>query len=106
FGKAINQTAPPMLLVAYGMSLLLLPTPPSVGGRPNDTQALNGPAWSLMQEYLGNIMYAVFLRRLRTPMLEMIFGPAALFLIWTANAKGTLDGGWAYSDMWQGPLRL
>jgi peptidoglycan/LPS O-acetylase OafA/YrhL len=54
FGKAINHTPAPMLLLAYVTSLLLLPSPP-VGGRPEETQALNGPAWSLMQEYLGNI---------------------------------------------------
>src|ERR1700683_954016 len=64
FGKAINQTSAPMLLLAYVHSLLLLPSPP-VGGRQNESQALNGPAWSLMQEYLGNIAYALILRRLR-----------------------------------------
>ena len=57
FSKAMNQTAAPMLLLAYITSLLLLPSPP-VGGRLHETQALNGPAWSLMQEYLGNIAYA------------------------------------------------
>ena len=105
FGKALNHTAAPMLMLAYLMSLLLLPTPP-IGGRPNDTQALNGPAWSLMQEYLGNIAYGLILRRLRTSMLQIIFGLAALFLIWTANAKGTLDGGWGYTEFWNAPLRL
>src|SRR6201992_1737661 len=54
FSKAMNHTNAGMLLLAYVMSLLLLPSPP-VGGRHNESQALNGPAWSLMQEYLGNI---------------------------------------------------
>src|SRR5258708_4364384 len=73
FSKAMNQTGAPMLLLAYITSLLLLPSPP-VGGRVHETQALNGPAWSLMQEYLGNIAYAVILRRLRTITLPIIFG--------------------------------
>jgi peptidoglycan/LPS O-acetylase OafA/YrhL len=105
FGKAINHTPAPMLLLAYVTSLLLLPSPP-VGGRHNETQALNGPAWSLMQEYLGNIAYALILRRLRAVTLGIIFGVSGLLLIWVANTKGSLDGGWGYSEMWMAPLRL
>src|SRR5277367_871040 len=105
FGKAMNQTAVPMLLLAYVTSLLLLPSPP-VGGRQNESQALNGPAWSLMQEYLGNIAYALILRRLRALTLGIIFGVAGLLLIWVANVKGSMDGGWGYPDIWMAPLRL
>ena len=105
FSKAANHTDAPMLLLAYITSLLLLPSPP-VGGRHNESQALNGPAWSLMQEYLGNIAYALILRRLRALTLAIIFGLSGLLLIWTANAKGSLDGGWDYPKIWMAPLRL
>jgi peptidoglycan/LPS O-acetylase OafA/YrhL len=105
FGKAINQTSAPMLLLAYVTSLLLLPSPP-VGGRQNESQALNGPAWSLMQEYLGNIAYALILRRLRALTLGIIFVLSGLILIWVANMKGSLDGGWGYPEIWMAPLRL
>jgi peptidoglycan/LPS O-acetylase OafA/YrhL len=105
FGQAINRTPAPMLLLAYVTSLLLLPSPP-VGGRPGETQALNGPAWSLMQEYLGNIAYALILRRLRAITLGIIFAVSGLLLIWVANAKGSLDGGWGYPEIWMAPLRL
>src|ERR1700752_277563 len=105
FSKARNHTDAAMLLLAYIMSLLLLPSPP-VGGRQNESQALNGPAWSLMQEYLGNIAYAVILRRLRALTLGIIFGVSGLMLIWVANMKGSLDGGWGYPDIWMAPLRL
>jgi len=105
FGKAINHTSAPMLVLAYVTSLLLLPSPP-VGGRPNETQALNGPAWSLMQEYLGNIAYALVLRRLRALTLGLIFGVSGLLLICVANSKGSLDGGWGYPEIWMAPLRL
>jgi len=105
FGKGINHTPAPMLLLAYVTSLLLLPSPP-VGGRPEETQALNGPAWSLMQEYLGNIAYALILRRLRAITLGIIFGLSGLLLIWVANTKGSLDGGWGYPVIWMAPLRL
>src|ERR1700722_4717683 len=105
FGKAINHTPAPMLLLAYVTSLLLLPSPP-VGGRPEETQALNGPAWSLMQEYLGNIAYALILRRLRAITLGIIYGLSGLILIWVANKKGSMDGGWGYPEIWMAPLRL
>src|SRR5271170_5432236 len=105
FGKGINQTSMPMLLLAYVTSLLLLPSPP-VGGRQNESQALNGPAWSLMQEYLGNIAYALILRRLRALTLGIIFGVSGLLLMWVANVKGSLDGGWGYPEIWMAPLRL
>ena len=105
FSKAMNHTPAPILLLAYITSLFLLPSPP-VGGRLHETQALNGPAWSLMQEYLGNIAYALILRRLRTTTLAIIIGLSALLLIWTANTKGSLDGGWGYPEIWMAPLRL
>ena len=105
FSKARNHTDAAMLLLAYVTSLLLLPSPP-VGGRHNESQALNGPAWSLMQEYLGNIAYALILRRVRALTLAIIFGLSGLLLIWTANAKGSLDGGWDYPKIWMAPLRL
>src|SRR5271163_2414411 len=105
FGKVMNHTSAPMLLLAYITSLLLLPSPP-VGGRPEETQALNGPAWSLMQEYLGNIAYALILHRLRAITLGIIFGLSGLLLIWVANTKGSLDGGWGYPVIWMAPLRL
>jgi peptidoglycan/LPS O-acetylase OafA/YrhL len=78
FSKAMNHTAAPMLLLAYIASLLLLPSP-QVGGRLHETQALT---------------------------LAIIFGLSGLLLIWTANTKGSLDGGWGYPEIWMAPLRL
>jgi peptidoglycan/LPS O-acetylase OafA/YrhL len=105
FSKGTNRGPLPMVLLAYLTSLLLLPSPP-IAGRPNESQALNGPAWSLMQEYLGNIAYALVLRRLRTVTLWIVFAVSGLALIWVANSKGSLDGGWDYPNIWMAPLRL
>jgi len=105
FGKAMNQTPALTLFLTYVLSLLLLPSLPT-GGRQNETQALNGPAWSLMQEYLGNIAYALVLRRLRTWALALVLVLAGAGLFWVANDKGSLDGGWGYTEIWMAPLRL
>jgi peptidoglycan/LPS O-acetylase OafA/YrhL len=59
-----------------------------------------------MQEYLGNIAYAVILRRLRTVTLWIVFAIFGVTLIWVANSKGSLDGGWDYPNIWLAPLRL
>jgi peptidoglycan/LPS O-acetylase OafA/YrhL len=105
FSKGMNRGPLPMVLLAYLTSLLLLPSPP-IAGRHNESQALNGPAWSLMQEYLGNIAYALILRRLRTVTLWIVFAITGLGLIWVGNFKGSLDGGWDYPNVWMAPLRL
>jgi peptidoglycan/LPS O-acetylase OafA/YrhL len=59
-----------------------------------------------MQEYLGNIAYALILRRLRAIALGVIFALSGLILIWVANSRGSLDGGWSYSVIWMATLRL
>ena len=105
FSKMMNRGPLSMVLLAYLTSLLLLPSPP-IAGRHNESQALNGPAWSLMQEYLGNIAYALILRRLRTVSLWIVFVISGVALIWVANSKGSIDGGWDYPNIWMAPLRL
>ena len=105
FSKAMNRGPLPMVMLAYLTSLFLLPSPP-IAGRRNESQALNGPAWSLMQEYLGNIAYALILRRLRTATLWIVFAISGVVLTWVANSKGSLDGGWDYPNIWMAPLRL
>lgn len=47
---------------------------------------LNGPSWSLLFEYVGTLLYALWLRRLPTPALALVVGLAgcglAAFAIW------------------------
>lgn len=52
------------------------------------------PQFFRMRESLGNIAYALILRRLRAITLGVIFGLSGLSLIWVANSRGSLDGGW------------
>lgn len=105
YAPAGDHTAPERLALVYLLSLLLLPSP-ATGGRPDETQALNGPAWSLMQEYLGNIAYALVLRRLRPAALLGVAATAAAGLAWAAQSTGSLEGGWDYPRIWMAPLRL
>lgn len=43
---------------------------------------LNGPAWSLFFEYIGNIVYALLLRRLSTKALAVLTAVLAALLLW------------------------
>ena len=47
---------------------------------------LNGPTWSLFFEYIGNILYVIFIRRLPTKALSVLVAAAgaglAIFAIW------------------------
>lgn len=59
---------------------------------------LNGPAWSLFFEYVGNILYAFFIRRLSTKMLTMLtfaLGIAHIcFFAGDISGYGSVGVGW------------
>lgn len=73
-----------------------------------ETNALNGPTWSLMWEYIANVLYALFIRRFSKLALGIFVGlSACLTLDVTLNidtfgllssrgeAAYTLIGGWS-----------
>ena len=71
---------------------------------------LNGPAWSLFFEYIGNILYALFIRRLSTKALAILAGILSILLLWfTATdvcGYGMFGVGWTLDGLnfWGGPL--
>jgi len=95
-----------VLAMALTLGLLLLPNPPRLAGRWSDTHPLNGPAWTLLQEYIANIAYALVLRLLSTPAiggLAVFFG---IVLAISASLQGTLDLGADWQSLWIAPIRL
>ena len=64
-----------MVMVAMLLNLFLIPAVPGTGPevRGNgEMYPLNGPSWSLFFEYIGNILYALFIRRLSTKALTIL----------------------------------
>ncbi|MDD4417713.1 MAG: acyltransferase [Bacteroides graminisolvens] len=60
----IMQTPLWQVLFVMLLGCMMIPTPPSWDIRGwGETNSLNGPAWSLMWEYVANILYALFIRR-------------------------------------------
>lgn len=61
------------LLVATFINALLIPATPGTEIRGlGEMYPLNGPSWSLFFEYIGNILYALFIRKLSTKALAFL----------------------------------
>lgn len=100
------QTAPlQKLLVVLVLGLLVLPAP-SLPNRWSDTHPLNGPCWSLLQEYVGNIAYAFVLRHLPARTLGVIAVVSGAVLVACGGYLGSLDQGSGWESFWMAPVRL
>lgn len=64
---------------------------------------LNGPSWSLFFEYIGNILYALFVRRLSTKLLTAIVVSLGIgytaFAIFDASGYGNMGVGWTLDSI-------
>lgn len=94
-----------MVMLALLLNLFLIPAVPGTGPevRGNgEMYPLNGPSWSLFFEYIGNILYALFLRRLSTRQLTVLVILAGIglasFAIGNFSGFGHLGVGWSLSD--------
>lgn len=80
------------------LSFVMIPLTPSAEIRGwGEIYPLNGPQWSLFYEYVGNILYAVGLRKLSNRWLGGLVLLSALALIYllTFGPRGDVIGGWA-----------
>lgn len=94
-----------MVMLALLLNLFLIPVVPGTGPevRGNgEMYPLNGPSWSLFFEYIGNIMYALFLHRLSTKVLTALVMAAgaglASYAIFNFSGYGHLGVGWTLLD--------
>ena len=93
------------VLAAFALCLFALPSG-SLPNRWTDTHPLNGPIWTLFQEYIGNIAYALVLRRLRARWLAVLAVASGAVLVSGAAMYGTLDLGSYWETLWMAPVRL
>ena len=87
------------------LHLFLIPALPGSGPevRGNgEMYPLNGPTWSLFFEYIGNLCYALFLRRLSTRWLAAFVSLTGLslvaFAVGNGSGYGHLGVGWSLAD--------
>ncbi len=93
------------VIIALVLGLFLIPAFPGVGYevRGNGEMfPLNGPSWSLFFEYIGSILYAIWLHRLSAKWLRAVVILSGLGLAGCAigNMSGTwhLGVGWSMAD--------
>lgn len=69
----ITKVTIPALIMATFINSLLLPATPGTEVRGlGEMYPLNGPSWSLFFEYIGNIMYALFIHKFSTKALTAL----------------------------------
>lgn len=116
FEKWDGTTSPiSLVMVALLFSMLMIPAVPGV---PYEVRGngemfpLNGPGWSLFFEYIGNILYALFIRRLSTKLLATlaaILGVLhAWFFIGNISEYDMVGVGWTIDEVnfWGGLVRM
>ncbi|WP_373828680.1 acyltransferase family protein [Bacteroides heparinolyticus] len=96
-----THIATSMTMLALLCTMFLIPAVPGAGHevRGNGEMfPLNGPSWSLFFEYIGNILYALFIRRLPTKALAALVALTgaglAGFALSDASGYGNIGIGW------------
>lgn len=94
-----------MVMIAMLLNLFLLPAIPGSGPeiRGNgEMYPLNGPNWSLFFEYIGNILYALFIHKLSTKALTALVVASGIglasFALFNLSGYGHLGVGWTLAD--------
>ena len=111
-GEAVSTSA---VLLCLALTFLFIPSVPggSYEVRGNGEMfPLNGPGWSLFFEYIGNICYALFMRRMSTKVLAfftLLLGIAhAWFFIGDISQYDMIGVGWTIDavNFWGGFIRM
>ena len=116
FEKWDGTTAPMgWVMTAMLLTIFMIPAVPGV---PYEVRGngemfpLNGPAWSLFFEYIGNILYALIIRRLSTRMLAILTVISGCLHAWffVGNISGydMVGVGWTIDEVnfWGGLVRM
>lgn len=94
----MNQIPIWKLLLVMLIGFTLLPVRGSLEIRGwGEMHPLNGPAWTLFYEYIGNILYALFVRKFSNTLLAIFVFLAGCALIHLAvtSPHGDVVGGWS-----------
>ncbi len=116
FAKWDGSTTPiSWAMTAMLLTMLMIPAVPGVSYevRGNGEMfPLNGPGWSLFFEYVGNIVYALFIRRLSTKVLAIltiVLGCLhSWFFIGNVSGYDMVGVGWTIDEVnfWGGLIRM
>jgi peptidoglycan/LPS O-acetylase OafA/YrhL len=94
----IHDTPVWLLLIVMAIGMTLIPVPPALDVRGwDEMHPLDGPCWSLFYEYVGNILYALFVRKFSTLLLSLCVFAAGCALVHycVTGPTGDVIGGWS-----------
>lgn len=103
------------VMIALLLTMFMIPAVPGV---PYEVRGngemfpLNGPGWSLFFEYLGNVCYALFIRRMSTKVLAFFTALLGLvhawFFIGDVSGYDMIGVGWTIDEVnfWGGFIRM
>ncbi len=101
-----THVATSMIMLSLLCVMFLIPAVPGSGYevRGNGEMfPLNGPAWSLFFEYIGNILYALFIRRLANRALAVLVVLLGIgltsFAVFNVSGYGNIGVGWSLGGM-------
>jgi peptidoglycan/LPS O-acetylase OafA/YrhL len=110
-----THVATSAVMIALLCAMFFIPAAPGcvyeVRGN-GESFPLNGPAWSLFFEYIGNILYALFIRRLSDKGLSVLVALLGIawgaFAIFDCSGYGNIGVGWSLIDygFFSGLLRM
>lgn len=110
-----SHVATSAVMLALLAAMFFIPAYPGAGYdvRGNGEMfSLNGPSWSLFFEYIGNILYALFIHRLSNRGPAILVALSGIGLAWFALfdivGYGMLGVGWTLdgANFWGGMLRM
>ena len=101
-----THIATSMVMVALLLTMFFIPAIPGanyeVRGN-GEMFPLNGPSWSLFFEYIGNILYALFIHKLSTRALMVLTVLLGIALTWFAtfdiSGYGSIGVGWTLDSV-------
>lgn len=98
FWPMIDQTPVWKMLLIMLIGFTLIPVTPSMDIRGwDEMHPLNGPGWSLFFEYIGNLLYALFIRKFSDKLLTVlvVLSAAAVIHLTVMGPNGDVIGGWS-----------
>ena len=108
-----THVATSAVMLALLLAMCFIPAYPGAGYdvRGNGEMfSLNGPSWSLFFEYIGNILYALFIHRLSNKALTVLLLGLGLswFALFDVVGYGMIGVGWTLDGLnfWGGMLRM
>ena len=105
FGGNVQLYSVGQIILIFLASVFLIPYP-AMMERSFNLFGLNAPAWSLFWEYVANIVYAFILSKLSRRFLFLLLVIAAASLFFVGYRSGSLLGGWAGENFWDGGARI